>query len=300
MTQSGGTPRRGRTGPSQITAKLTIPFVGEVAGVWQPADAERTAAWELYFQLASRIAVVPLERDEGVLREALTSLYSLYDVTRGILHQHGPAVAPPVPEGRLTFGVLAMVTLNRVLRPVLTVWHPRLAAYEALRPAGTDPVSHERAWPEAEELRRQLDVTRQALRSLARTLQQVAEVGDLIDLPVPRPPVPPPARAPLPPSTRPRPLGRGHDDGSVGDPPLTRGSAAPKVGGPSARAGGTRPRAGIGDATRSAFASSGPTRPVGGTRSASPRDSSPPRATLRPRRGVRLRYREHFAHWLPR
>ncbi|MFE9402364.1 hypothetical protein ACFYNY_11360 [Streptomyces sp. NPDC006530] len=202
MTQSGETPRRGRTGPSQITAKLTIPFVGEVAGVWQPADAERTAAWELYFQLASRIAVVPLERDEGVLREALTSLYSLYDVTRGILHKHGPAVAPPVPEGRLTFGVLAMVTLNRVLRPVLTVWHPRLAAYEAVRPSGTDPVSYERAWPEADELRRQLDVTRQALRSLARTLQQVAEVGDLIDLPVPRPPLPPPARAPLPPATR--------------------------------------------------------------------------------------------------
>ncbi|GAA2451270.1 hypothetical protein GCM10010388_45850 [Streptomyces mauvecolor] len=223
MTQSGETPRRGRTGPSQITAKLTIPFVGEVAGVWQPADAERTAAWELYFQLASRVAVVPLERDEGVLREALTSLYSLYDVTRGILHEHGPAVAPPVPEGRLTFGVLAMVTLNRVLRPVLTVWHPRLAAYEALRPDGTDPVSYERAWPEADELRRQLDVTRQALRSLARTLQQVAGVGDLIDLPVPRPPLPPPARTPPPPSVRP-PLGR--DDGPVGDtpPPLTRGS----------------------------------------------------------------------------
>ncbi|MET7358228.1 hypothetical protein ABZS76_07220 [Streptomyces sp. NPDC005562] len=199
MTQSGEAPRRGRTGPSQVTAKLTIPFVGEVTGLWEPADAERTAAWELYFQLASRIAVVPLERDEGVLREALTSLYSLYDVTRGILHEHGPAVAPPVPPGRLTFGVLAMVTLNRVLRPLLTVWHPRLSAYEALRPEGTDPVSYERAWSEADELRRQLDATRQALRSLARTLQQVAEVGDLIDLPVPRSPIPPPARAPQPP-----------------------------------------------------------------------------------------------------
>ncbi|MFJ2906318.1 MULTISPECIES: hypothetical protein [unclassified Streptomyces] len=224
MTQSGETPRRGRTAPSQVTAKLTIPFVGEVAGLWEPADAERTAAWELYFQLASRVAVVPLERDEGVLREALTSLYSLYDVTRGILHKHGPAVAPPVPPGRLTFGVLAMVTLNRVLRPLLTVWHPRLAAYEALRPEGTDPVSYERAWSEADELRRQLDATRQALRSLARTLQQVAEVGDLIDLPVPRPPLPPPARPPQPPgSSAPRPAG-GPSEGTP--PPLTRGGTA--------------------------------------------------------------------------
>ncbi|MFD9629317.1 hypothetical protein [Streptomyces violascens] len=232
MTQSGEAPRRGRTGPSQVTAKLTIPFVGEVTGIWEPADAERTAAWELYFQLASRVAVVPLERDEGVLREALTSLYSLYDVTRGILHEHGPAVAPPVPPGRLTFGVLAMVTLNRVLRPLLTVWHPRLAAYEALRPQGTDPVNYERAWPEADELRRQLDITRQALRSLARTLQQVAEVGDLIDLPVPRPPLPPPARAPLPPPMPPDHPARRDDDGPIGGtpPPLIRGSTASRQG----------------------------------------------------------------------
>ncbi|MFE6400443.1 hypothetical protein [Streptomyces alboflavus] len=212
MAQSGETPRRGRTAPSQVTATLTIPFVGEVTGLWEPADAERTAAWQLYFQLASRVAVVPLERDEGVLREALSSLYSLYDVTRGILHEHGPAVAPPVPPGRLTFGVLAMVTLNRVLRPLLTVWHPKLAAYEALRPDDQDPVTYERAWPEADELRRQLDATREALRSLARTLQQVAGVGDLIDLPVPRPPQ-------LPPQLRP---GSG-EGGSDGPPPLTGG-----------------------------------------------------------------------------
>lgn len=198
MTQSGEAPRRGRGAPAQVTAKLTIPFVGEVSGVWEPADAERTAAWQLYFQLASRVAVVPLEREQGVLREALSSLYSLYDVTRGILHEHGPAVAPPVPPGRLTFGVLAMVTLNRVLRPLLTVWHPKLAAYEALRPADQDPVTYERQWPEAEELRHQLAATREALRSLARTLQQVAGVGDLIDLPVPHPP-----RLPAPPRQRP-------------------------------------------------------------------------------------------------
>lgn len=142
MTQSGEAPRRGRSAPAQVTAKLTIPFVGEVTGVWEPADAERTAAWQLYFQLATRVTVVPLERDEGLLREALTSLYSLYDITRGILHEHGPAVAPPVGPGRLSFGVLAMVTLNRVLRPLLTVWHPKLAAYEAMRPADQDPVTY--------------------------------------------------------------------------------------------------------------------------------------------------------------
>jgi hypothetical protein len=42
---------------------------------WKPNDAERDAAWERYVELATRIAVVPLRGGEGLIREALTSLY---------------------------------------------------------------------------------------------------------------------------------------------------------------------------------------------------------------------------------
>ncbi|MER5211558.1 hypothetical protein ABT063_13485 [Streptomyces sp. NPDC002838] len=78
--------------------------------------------------------------------------------------------------------------LLRVLRPLLASWHPRLTAYESQRPPGRDPVAHERQWEHAEALRAEITAVRQTLVSLARTLQEVAGVSDLIDLPAPRSP----------------------------------------------------------------------------------------------------------------
>jgi hypothetical protein len=178
-----GSRRAGRPAPTQVTARLAIPFAGEIAGVWEPDDAERRAAWELYYELVSRVAAVELRREEGLLREALSSLYTLFGTVRDIMRRHGPDVAPPVPPGHVSFGMLAMAVLNRVLRPLLTVWHPRLAGHEALRPADTDPVAYERAWEHAEELREEIAAVRSSLLSLARTLQEVAGVGDLMSLP---------------------------------------------------------------------------------------------------------------------
>ncbi|GEC04157.1 hypothetical protein SSP24_18120 [Streptomyces spinoverrucosus] len=180
--------RRRPAGPSQITAKLTIPFVGEISGTWEPADAERSAAWELYLELITRVSVEELDADEGLLREALSSLYTFFNTTREILRRYGPDVAPPLAPGHVSFGVLAVTVLNRVLRPLLTSWHPRLAAYESQRPPSRDPVAHERQWEHSADLRAEIAAVRRTLASLARTLQVVAGVGDLIDLPAPRPP----------------------------------------------------------------------------------------------------------------
>jgi hypothetical protein len=180
--------RRRPSGPAQITAKLTIPFVGELSGTWEPADAERSAAWELYLELVTRVSVEELDRHEGFLREALSSLYTFFNTTREILRRYGPEVAPPLSPGHVSFGVLAVTVLNRVLRPLLASWHPRLTAYESRRPEGRDPVAWEREWEHAEALRGEIAEVRRALTSLARTLQEVAGVSDLIDLPAPRSP----------------------------------------------------------------------------------------------------------------
>jgi hypothetical protein len=180
--------RRGPGGPSQITATLAIPFVGEISGTWVPADAERSAAWELYLELITRVSVEELDREEGFLREALSSLYTFFGTTREILRRYGPEIAPPLAPGHVSFGVLAVTDLNRVLRPLLASWHPRLTAYESTRPADVDPVAYERAWEHADALRSEIAAVRQTLVSLARTLQKVAGVSDLIDLPAPRPP----------------------------------------------------------------------------------------------------------------
>ncbi|WP_246101067.1 hypothetical protein [Streptomyces cyaneus] len=149
-------------------------------GTWEPADAERSAAWELYLELVTRVPVEELDPDEGFLRQALSSLYTCFNTTREILRRYGPDVAPPLAPGHVSFGVLAVTVLNRVLRPLLAQW-PRLTAYESQRPTGRDPVVYEREWEHAEALRREIAAVRQTLVSLARTLQEVANVSDLID-----------------------------------------------------------------------------------------------------------------------
>ncbi|KUN03912.1 hypothetical protein AQI95_20925 [Streptomyces yokosukanensis] len=182
--------RRRPSGPSQITAKLTIPFVGEISGTWEPADAERSAAWELYLELVTRVSVEELGRDEGFLREALSSFYTFFNTTREILRRYGPDVAPPLTPGNVSFGFLAVTVLNRVLRPLLSSWHPRLTAYESRRPEGSDPMVWEREWEHSDALRVEIAAVRRSLTSLARTLQEVAGVSDLITLPTPPPPGP--------------------------------------------------------------------------------------------------------------
>ncbi|TDU74924.1 hypothetical protein [Streptomyces sp. KS 21] len=179
--------RRGGGGfaPQEITVKLTIPFVGEISGVWEPVDLERQAAWELYVELATRVSVVELGEDEGLLREALSSLYTVFATTREILRRYGPAVAPRVAPGKVTFGALAVNVLNLSIRPLLSKWHPLLTAHEAGRGSHVDPVAHERRWGRAAELRAEIESVRKVLLSLAQALNEVAGAGDLITVRVP-------------------------------------------------------------------------------------------------------------------
>ena len=166
--------------PKQISVKLSIPLFGEISGTWEPVDAERRAAWELYVELVTRIAVQGLAPDDGLLREALSSHYSLFSTARDILRRYGPDVAPRRSAGHVSFGSLAVSVLNGALRPVLAQWHPRLAAYEATRAPHADPVAHERAWPHAQELRDELTAVRVTLTQLARALGEVSGAGDLM------------------------------------------------------------------------------------------------------------------------
>ncbi len=94
---------------------LSIPGFGGVTGTWKPDDSERQAAWEMYVELVTRIAVVRLQPEEGLLREALSSLYSVFDSTRQILRERGPNVAQPKGGGDLSFGYLSVTILKRLV-----------------------------------------------------------------------------------------------------------------------------------------------------------------------------------------
>jgi hypothetical protein len=172
----------------QVKVNLQIPFVGGIEGTWEPDTAERDAAWELYVEMITRVSVVPLGADEGKAREALTSFYQLFAITRDILRRHGPAVARGGAK-RITFGRIAVAMLNGAVRPVLAKWHPLLTAHEEQRPAGVDTVAHERTWDRIGELRQEIDRVRKTLTDIAVLLGEVAGVESLLpgDLRLPDP-----------------------------------------------------------------------------------------------------------------
>ncbi len=170
----------------QVKVSLRLPFgLGGVEGTWEPDDAERRAAWEMYVELVTRVTIVELRPGEGLLREALRSLYSLFETTRGILRSYGPGIAQPKGEGQYAFGLLAVIVLNRVLRPLLAEWHPRLADWESQRTPGISQAAHEGTWPENAELRAALEQVREPLTVYAGLLAEVADVPLLHDLPTP-------------------------------------------------------------------------------------------------------------------
>lgn len=165
---------------SSVKVKLNIPYVGAVEGTWQPDDSERNAAWEMYAELVTRISVAELRPSEGILGEALSSLYTIFDTTRKILRQYGPSVAQPKGENSMSFGYLAVLIINAVIRPVLSKWHPLLLDYENAKDLSVSPVEHELRWDKAEELRCALNDVRALLIEYADLLAQVAEVPSLV------------------------------------------------------------------------------------------------------------------------
>ncbi|MER7679450.1 hypothetical protein [Streptomyces sp. NPDC096934] len=165
--------------PKSVDVKLNL-HVLEISGTWEPNDAERRAAWELYVELVTRVSVVPLRADEGLLREALTSLYSLFGTTRDVLRQHGPDVAEPKRNGQYNFGYLAVAMLNFGIRPLLARWHPTLEDWESQRPADRSRRDHEGLCPQSEELRAALADTRRILTAYADLLASACGVPNLL------------------------------------------------------------------------------------------------------------------------
>jgi len=151
---------------------VSLPF-GIGSAEWESDDTERRAAWSLYVELVTRIAVQSLEIDEGLLREALNSLYSLFGTTRQVLKDAGPDVG----ASHNSVGGIAIAVLNRGLRPFLAKWHPRLQAWEVKRPVDRSAKEHELLWSEEAELRNALVALRQDLERYAFALAEIAGVG---------------------------------------------------------------------------------------------------------------------------
>ncbi len=165
---------------TSFKVSLKLPYLGGIEGNWEPDDSELKAAWEMYIELVTRAATAKVEPEEGLLRETLNSMYSLFDTTRNILRKYGPGIAQPKNDGQLSFGYLAVAVLNTVLRPLLSKWHPLLKDYEDLKPSNISSRAYERAWEHHDTLRKEIDNARFTLIDYANLLAQVAGVPSLL------------------------------------------------------------------------------------------------------------------------
>lgn len=158
---------RKKVKPTQL--KVKVPFgIGELT--FTADEVQQRAAWSLYVQLVTRVAVQPLDEDQGLLREALSSLYAIFGITRRILEEAGPEVA----NGPESLGPIAIAVLNQGLRPFLSYWHPRLLGHEQLQPEGNSQLDHERMWIEYDRMRAELANLQKNMRDYADVLAEIS------------------------------------------------------------------------------------------------------------------------------
>ena len=160
--------------PAKLTkVSVSLPF-GIGSAEWKSDPTERKAAWSLYVELVTRVAVKHLDFNEGLLREALSSVYSLFHTTREVLKEAGPDVG----ASHDSVGGIAIAVLVDGISPFLTKWHPELQSWEAQRPPNISPKEHEQNWSKERKLRADLAQLRHELQLYADALAVIAGVKE--------------------------------------------------------------------------------------------------------------------------
>jgi hypothetical protein len=152
---------------------VNLPF-GIGGAEWEADVTERKAAWSLYIELVTRITVQSLEADEGLLREALNSLHSMFAITRQILREAGPDVG----ISSASVGGIAIAVLNKGLRPFLSKWHPLLQTWEAQKPPTTSAKEHEKNWSLEPQMRQELLLLGKEVEQYATALAEIVGVEE--------------------------------------------------------------------------------------------------------------------------
>ena len=160
------------------TVEVELPFLGPTFTV-KLNDAQRVVGWKLFIESSTRIATRSLATDEGIIREALTSLYKLFEITRTELKSMKPSPIPDEPD-TYTVETYALKMLNDGLRPLLARWHPRLSKWEK---TGLP----ESEWPLATHCREDLEITREIMLAYTWGLGQIVKATQLDQLLPPKP-----------------------------------------------------------------------------------------------------------------
>jgi hypothetical protein len=144
---------------SMTSLKIKTPFLDMD---WNPKDADKDAAWELYTELLTRITTQELPIEHGDEQTALDSVFKVFGLTREIIKHHG--------RDCIEFTKIAVVVLNQIIRPFTAKWH-RLSVAKAF-----DNPKH------CEEFRTELSTLQTRLRIYTKMLSDMAGVEDLTEL----------------------------------------------------------------------------------------------------------------------
>jgi hypothetical protein len=147
---------------------VSVPQFSELHFVVTTESA--TAAWRLFVEISTRVATQPLREDAGRAREALTSLYVLFEAVRTTLKESRPSRPKP---GGPTVEQLAIGMVNLELRPFLSYWHVRLGDWEEISPDRPDS-----EWPDNQAFRVELAKLQEDLREYCAGFARLAGVGE--------------------------------------------------------------------------------------------------------------------------
>ena len=158
---------------------LNLPF-GMGGVTVKISEAQKRAAWSLYVEYSTRITTQPLDSTQGSIREALNSMYKMFEVTRGVLKEAGPGVA----KDKDSLGPLAIEIINQGVRPFVVEWHTALGAFEDQERAeqrknptpGVDAIIDESKWDQSEEFYDALKRLQSELSVYVNVLGQIAGI----------------------------------------------------------------------------------------------------------------------------
>ena len=129
---------------------------------WSPSEPDKSAAWDLYIELLTRITTQRLDPGHGDEKTALESAYSLFGTTRQIIKDNG--------RDCIEFTKISVVILNQKIRPFTAKWHK---------------ISVEGGFEDEKvcaEFRDELSELQSTLTRYSRMLADMAGVEDLTEL----------------------------------------------------------------------------------------------------------------------
>jgi len=148
-------------------------------------DADRQCAWELYSEIATRVAIVGKHEDNEckdfsgeLYSESLDSLYKFFQECRGIMRRFPVGRIPD--RKQIHLGIFINRILSKVLRPFLESWNGKYRHWlnQKLKPE-FNPYEVQESYPEKDAFLKDWSDVRKVMREAQN---QLAKQYQLVEL----------------------------------------------------------------------------------------------------------------------